>query len=122
MIDFTSGQKKTIATGLTVLSLTLVVAFAATTVWMLLKLLSFAASAIVPVMMGFFLALFFKPYYQKCKRIFRNPTLSLLIMLASVFVPVTLILWYAGALFVDQVSNLVAQGPELIRQVLTWFQ
>ena len=122
MIDFTEGQRKTIATGLTVLSLTLVVAFVAVTAWIALSLLSFAAPAIVPVVLGFFLALFFKPYYLWWKRWLRNPTLALVVMLLTVFVPLGLVLWYAGSVMVDQVTNLVTQAPVLVGKVADWFQ
>ena len=122
MIEFSERQRKTIATGLTVLSLSLVVSFTALTSWLVLKLLAFAAPALVPVVLGFFFALFFKPYYQLFRRILHNPTVSLIVMLATVFVPFGLILWYAGAVLVDQVSNLIAQGPELFRHVTEWFQ
>ena len=121
MIDFTDGQRKTVATGLTVLSLTLVVAFAVFTTWIVLKLLSFAAPALVPVVMGFFLALFFRPYYAWWKKVLRNPTAALVVMLLTVLVPVGLLCWYSGSVIVDQVSNLIAQGPELLRQVSNWF-
>ena len=40
MIEFTKSQRKTIATGLTVLSVALVVAFVAFTAWLVLKALS----------------------------------------------------------------------------------
>ena len=122
MINFTESQRKTIATGLTLLSLALTVAFVALTVWIVLRLLSFAAPAIVPVVLGFFLALFFKPYYGWWKRLLRNPTLALVVMLTTVFVPVGLLLWSAGAVLVDQVANLIAQGPDLVREVTDWFQ
>ena len=122
MIEFTQGQRKTIATGLTVLSLALVVAFVTFTAWLVLKLLSFAAPAIVPVVLGFFLALFFKPYYGWWKKLLRNPTLALVALLVTVFVPAGLLLWYAGAVLVDQIANLIAQGPELVRQVTEWSQ
>ena len=59
MIELTDGQKKTIATGLTVLALSLVFAFVSVVVWFVLKVLSFASAAIVPVVLGFFLSLFF---------------------------------------------------------------
>ena len=121
MIDFTEGQRKTIATGLTVLSLTLVVAFVAVTAWIALKLLSFAAPAIIPVVLGFFLALFFKPYYLWWKRWLRNPTLALVALLLTVFVPLGFVLWYAGSVMVDQVTNLVTQAPTLVGQVADWF-
>ena len=121
MIELTEGQRKTVATGLTVLSLTLVVAFVAITAWLALSLLSFAAPAIIPVVMGFFLALFFKPYYLWWKRWLRNPTFALTVMLATVLVPLGLILWYAGAVMVDQVTNLVTQAPTLVGKVADWF-
>ena len=121
MIDFTEGQRKTIATGLTVLSLTLVVAFVAVTAWIALSLLSFAAPAIIPVVLGFFLALFFKPYYLWWKRWLRNPTLALVVMLLTVFVPLGFVLWYAGSVMVDQVTNLVTQAPALVGKVADWF-
>ena len=121
MIEFTEGQRKTIATGLTVLSLTLVVAFVALTAWVALSLLSFAAPAIIPVILGFFLALFFKPYYLWWKRWLRNPTLALVALLLTVFVPLGLVLWYAGAVMVDQITNLVTQAPTLVGQVADWF-
>ena len=121
MIELTDGQRKTVATGLTVLSLTLVVAFVAVTAWLVLSLLSFAAPAIIPVVLGFFLALFFKPYYLWWKRWLRNPTLALIVMLATVLVPLVLLLWYAGAVMVDQATNLVTQAPDLVGKVADWF-
>jgi len=122
MIEFTEGQRRTVATGLTVLSLILVLAFVALVSWGLLSVLAFAAPALVPVVIGFFLALFFRPYYQWWKRILRNPTGALVVMLVTVFVPFGLVVWYAGAVVVDQATNLVAQGPGLIRQVTAWGQ
>jgi len=122
MFELTESQKKTVATGLTVLSLTLVVAFVAFIAWLALKFLSFAAPAIVPVVLGFFLALFFRPYYAWLKRILHNPTLALVVMLASVFVPFGLLLWYAGSVIIDQLFNLIGQAPALLHQVSHWFR
>jgi len=122
MIDFSEGQKKAIASGLTVLSLAVVFAFVTLIAWGVLKFIALASSAIIPVVMGFFLALFFKPYYLWWKGVVRNPTLALVAMLATVLVPLSLLMWYAGAVIIDQVSNLVTQGPALVQQVTAWFQ
>ena len=122
MIEFTESQRKTIATGLTVLSVALVAAFVAFTAWIVLKALSLAASAIIPTVLGFFLALFFKPYYLWWKQLLRNPSLALIVMLATILVPLGLVVWYAGAVAVDQISNLVAQAPALTKHVVSWFQ
>ena len=122
MIDLSDSQKKLIASGLTAVSVSIVFAFAAVVAWGLLQALSFASAAIVPVLFGFFLALFFKPYYLWWKDVVHNPTLALVVMLLTVFIPMGLLLWYAGAVMVDQISNLIAQGPALLNQVVAWFQ
>ena len=97
------------------------IAFAAFVVWGLFKVLAFASPAIVPVMLGFFLALFFKPYFLWWKRILRNPTLALVVMLLTVFIPLGFLRWYAGAVMVDQITNLVTQAPTLVGKVADWF-
>jgi predicted PurR-regulated permease PerM len=122
MIDFTDSQKKTIAAGITVLSLSLVFAFTAFVLWVVFKVLSFASSAIIPVVLGFFLSLFFKPYYEWWQRHVRNPTLALAAMLLTIFIPLGFFLWYAGAVTIDQISNLIRQGPTMANHVVEWFK
>lgn len=121
MISFTDGQKKAIASGLTVLSIAVTFSFVVAVGWCVLKALAFASAAIVPVILGFFLALFFRPYFRWWKGLVRNPTFALVAMLATVLVPLGLLLWYAGAVMVDQISTLIAQGPHLVKQVMEWF-
>ena len=122
MIEFTDGQRKTVATGITVLALSLVFTFVAVVGWVVLKVLSFASNAIVPVVLGFFLSLFFKPYYIWWRRLVKNPSLALAAMLLTIFVPLGFFLWYAGAVTVDQISNLIRQGPTMAHQVLDWLR
>ena len=122
MIEFTDGQRKTVATGITVLALSLVFTFVAVVGWVVLKVLSFASNAIVPVVLGFFLSLFFKPYYIWWRRLVKTPSLALAAMLLTIFVPLGFFLWYAGAVTVDQISNLIRQGPTMAHQVLDWLR
>ena len=122
MIELSETQRKTVASGLTAVSVAVVLTFAAAVAWGLLYVLSFASAAIVPVLFGFFLALFFKPYYAWWKGVLKNPSAALVVMLLTVFLPLGFLLWYAGAVIVDQVSNLIAQGPTLLKQVVSWFQ
>ena len=120
MIEFTDNQKRTIANALTVLSLTVMLTFIVLIAFVVFKFLSFASSAVVPVVLGFFLALFFKPYYGWWKRILRNPTLALIAMLVTVLFPLGLILWYAGAVLIDQLKgtfNLVKRNYGIINKV-----
>ena len=121
MIEFTDNQKKIVATALTVVALAIVMSFVAFVAWAGFKLLSFAAPAIVPVILGFILALFFKPYYSWWKKTLRNPTLALIVMLLTVLVPLGFLVWYAGAVMVDQITNLIHQGPSAVAKVIDWF-
>ena len=122
MIDFTNGQRRAVASGLTALSVAVVLAFVILIAWGIVKALAFASPALVPVILGFFLSLFFRPYYLWWRRMVRNPTVALVSMLLTVFVPMGLIVWYAGSLIVDQLVNLIDQGPQLVEQVLHWFR
>ena len=122
MIEFTEAQRKAVASAITALSAAVVVTLAAFVAWGLLKILAFTSAALIPVMLGFVLALFFKPYYGWWLRVAKNPTLAVALMLVTVFVPAGLLLWYAGSVLVDQISNLMAQGPALAKQVFSWFQ
>ncbi len=122
MIELTPGQKKTIATGLTLLALSLVFAFCAGMVWMVVKVLSVASAAVVPVVLGFFLALFFKPYYGFWIRLVGNKSLALAAMLVTIFIPIGVFLWYAGAVTADQISNLIHQGPSMVRHSIEWMR
>ena len=60
MIEFTKTQRKAVASAVTALSAAVVVAFAAFVAWGLFKVLAFTSAALVPVFLGFLLALFFR--------------------------------------------------------------
>ena len=122
MLNFTDEQKRVISASLTLLSVAVMVAFAVVLFKAVVFALSFASPAIVPVLLGFFLALFFKPYYSWWKKILPHPSLAMVAMLLTVFLPVGFLLWYAGSVLVDQLSNLVRQGPQLVSQVAEWFR
>ncbi len=122
MIEFSESQRKTVACGLFVLALAAVAAFVGFVAWLVLKVLAIAAPAIVPVALGLFLSMFFKPYYVFWKRLVRNPTCALFVMLATVLVPIGLLLWYAGSVLTDQAVNLMRQAPQLIAQATDWFR
>jgi len=122
MMEFTEDERRIVTRALTMLSATLVGACVVLFAWLILRTLAFCSAAVVPVVLGLFLSMFFKPYYVGLLRLVRSPALALLALLATVFVPVGLLLWYAGAVIIDQISNLLVQGPELIDHVVAWFR
>jgi len=120
MVKYTESQNKIVATGHTVVSFALVLLFVATIAWSILKALSFAAPAVVPVATGFFLALFFKPYYHWWETKVRVRSLALIIMLLTVLGPLTLIIWWVGATIVDEIVSFFRQIPDMFGHMFGW--
>ena len=121
-MNLSDCQNKTVSYAVTLLSVAVVMAFTILVLLGICKTLVYLSGAIVPVLLGFFLSLFFRPYYRLLRRYVGSSSLALIVMLISVLVPLGILLWYAGAVIVDQASNLIAQGPTLVKQVLTWFR
>ena len=75
MVNFTPSQNRMVAAGLSVLSFAVVLAFVLFVGWTVLSFLEFASSAIIPVVLGLFLSMLFKPYYMWFLARLKNPTL-----------------------------------------------
>ena len=120
MINFTPSQNRMVATGFTVFAFTFVLAFTLFIGWAILRFVSFASPALTPVVAGLFLSLLFKPYYDWFRSRVRNPTLALVLMLASVLVPLGLVCWFGGALVIEQASHLLKAAPTIITRASDW--
>lgn len=120
MITFTPTQNKVVAAGIAVFAFAIVLAFVLCMGWVLLKFLDLASPALTPVILGVFLAMFFKPYYNLLLRRVRNPTLSLFLMIATVLIPLGLGLWFSGTFIIDQITNLVKAAPTIVTRLSSW--
>ena len=120
MFGLSERQRKWVAAGITSIAVTVVCTFAMAICWGLLKVLDLAAPALVPVVLGVLLAMFFKPYFSWFLKRFRNPTLAFVIMALSVLVPAGLVLWLVGHMMVEQVSAFVAAAPTVVTRASEW--
>ena len=120
MVNFTPAQNRMVAAGLSVLSFAVVLAFTLFVGWTALRFLDFASSALIPVVLGLFLAMLFKPYYAWFLSRLKNPTLSLGVMLGTVLVPLGLVCWFGGAFVFTQVSHLVSAAPTVMTRLSGW--
>ena len=120
MIDLTPPQKKTVAAALTVLAFSVLVLFVLTIGWVLIQFLSFASPAITPVIVGLFLSLLFKPYYEWIRARCRNPTLSIVITLVSVLLPLGFLVWFGGLFAIQLAMNFVDQASSIMARASAW--
>ncbi len=109
-----------VAAGISVLSFAVVLSFALFIGWTVLRFLDFASAAIIPVVVGLFLSMLFKPYYAWFVARLKNPTLALVAMLATVLVPLGIFGWFGGAFVFKQVSHLLASGPTVLTRLSGW--
>ncbi len=121
MIKLSEGQQKTIAGGLTLLAVVAIAGFVALVGWMFVKVLQFAAPALVPVVVGVFLAMFFKPYYSWWLKAVKNPAVAVLLMLLSIGVPLGILLFNFGSFAAAQMADLFEAVPRRIANFQTWF-
>ncbi|MBE6397346.1 MAG: hypothetical protein E7046_10110, partial [Lentisphaerae bacterium] len=104
MLGLSERQRKWVAAGVTSIAVTVVCTFAMAICWGLLKVVDLAAPALVPVVLGVLLAMFFKPYYSWFLKQLRNPTLAFVSMSLSVLIPAGLLLWLVGYMMVEQIT------------------
>ena len=122
MLELSSRQRRWAAAGVTSLAAAIVGAFVLGIGWIVLKVLDLAAPALVPVMMGLFLSMFFKPYYGWFLGRLRNPTLAFTVMALTVLIPAGLVLWFAGSMLVEQLSAFVSAAPTIVTRASEWCQ
>lgn len=120
MVKYTEFQNRIVATGHTVVSCSLVLLFVGVIVWCILKALAFASPAVIPVVTGFFLALFFKPYYLWWEKRLHYRSLAVLAMLVTVLVPLSILVWFVGATIVNEITDFIRQIPDLFASLMSW--
>ncbi len=122
MDGYTESQKKIITTAHTAVSFVVIVALVAMVAWFVLKGLSIASRAVIPVATGFFLALFFKPYYLWLEKKVKIPVVALLLLIVTVVFPIGLLVWWTGAIIVNEIVGLVKQMPVMVGHALDWIE
>ncbi len=120
MIDLTPPQKKTVSAAITVLAFSMLVVFVLAIGWAIFKVLSFVSPALTPVIVGLFLSMLFEPYYEWIRSRVRNPTLSFVLMMVSIILPLGIAVWFGGSYILGQASNLVDNAPKIVSRVSKW--
>ena len=72
------------------------------------------------IVLGIFLAMFFRPYYTRWLKTVKNPTLAAMLMLLSVLVPLGLLAWYGGAKLSAELASLGDLGPKIVAKYQEW--
>ncbi|MEI7899539.1 MAG: AI-2E family transporter [bacterium] len=117
-ISFTDRQNGIVASGITVLCATLVAAFVVLLLWCVYALLSAVSVVITPLLVALILTLIFKPYYLWLHaHLRRSNLLAIPALFLSVILPVGVLLFFFGSLFVSQLVALFDYLPALFEEI-----
>lgn len=116
-LTLSDRQKSIMATALTTVSLVVV---AAIIVWLLsltLAFFSYFSGVFLPLAVAGILATLMKPYYTWLYSRFRNQAAALILVIASVILPIVIFLLYFGALLLTQITDLLNELPVWIEKL-----
>lgn len=116
-MHFSERQRATIAAGVTVLAVAVIVAATGYLFWMIGRFFQEFSNVFLPLAVAGILALVLNPYFEWLRE--RMPdVLAIVLLLLSIVLPIAAFLWFFGALIVEQVSDLIERLPELWRRAV----
>ena len=118
MIDFSTRQKQTIATALTILSALVILGTLAGIAWLVAIFFRRFSLVILPVVVAGVSALVVNPYYDALVKRLRHPALALVAIFVSVLIPLVAFGWFFGDLLVEQTRDLLVKAPQWIDSIV----
>ncbi|MCL1910331.1 MAG: AI-2E family transporter [Kiritimatiellaeota bacterium] len=126
-LNFTKRQTTLIATALSLLALTVVLAIAGFGLTVVSRFVSKHSSVLLPPILAIICAQIVQPEFDKLRRFFMRFTrkkglataAAIIILYAAFFVPAGIFLWFFGKLVLNESANLINDLPKLAKWVKT---
>lgn len=118
----TPMQGRIVAAGLSVVAFSAVIAFVAVVGYFFIRVLAFTAPAVTPVIVAMFLALLLKPYYELLRRYLRSNALTMVVLFATILLPMVGLCWFGGEFLVSQMLHLAKSAPTIVERASDWVQ
>jgi len=121
-LTLSDRQKSVIATALTTISLVVMASVAVWIFFLFISFFSYFSSVFLPLAVAAILATLMKPYYNWLYLKLKNKTVTLLIVVASLILPLALFTFYFGALLVSQLTDFLNELPVLVEKVQVYVE
>jgi len=120
-LELSERQQSTVATAITILSAIIIIAAIALVCWLVGAFVNRFANVFLPLAVAAVAALVFKPFYEWIRtRLKVNKVVALGLVFIAVVVPIAGLLWFFGAILVDQVTDMVKAVPGWWRSAVDW--
>ncbi len=120
--ELSDRQKATLATALTVLSTVVIIAAAASLLWLLGAFLSAFSHVFLPLAVAAVIALILKPFFDWLVDKRLPKVMALAVLLMAILLPIVGLGWFFGDLVVDQLTELVSKIPGWWQSASEWVQ
>lgn len=120
-LELSDRQQNTVATAITILSALIIVAAIGLVCWLVGAFINRFSNVFLPLAVAAVAALVFKPFYEWIRnRLKVNKVVALCLVILAVILPVTGLLFFFGALLVEQITDMVKAFPEWWRSAVEW--
>jgi predicted PurR-regulated permease PerM len=120
-IELSERQQQTVATAITVVAAVVIVAVVGLLFWVIGAFFSRFSNVFLPIAVAAVAALVFKPFYDWVRAKLKAPkVVALVIVFLAVAIPVGGLVFFFGALVVDQVTDMVKALPTWWENVVAW--
>jgi predicted PurR-regulated permease PerM len=119
--ELSERQQTTIATAITILSAVIIVAAVGLVFWVIGAFFSRFSNVFLPIAVAAVAALVFKPFYDLIRAKLKAPkVVALVLVFLAVIIPVGGLVFFFGALVVDQVTDMIKAFPTWWEKVIAW--
>jgi predicted PurR-regulated permease PerM len=120
-IELSSRQQNTVATAITILAAVIIVAAIGLVLWVFGAFFSRFANVFLPLAVAAVAALVFKPFYEWLRRKLKvGKIVALLLVFLAVVIPISGLVFFFGALVVDQMTDMVKAFPAWWEKAIEW--
>jgi predicted PurR-regulated permease PerM len=120
-IELSERQQTTVATAVTILSAVIILAAVALVCWVIGAFVNRFSHVFLPLGVAAVAALVFKPFYDWIRsRLRLNKVLALAVVFLAVVIPVGGLVFFFGAILVDQITDMVKAFPGWWASVVAW--
>ena len=120
-LELSERQQNTVATAVTILSALIIIAAIGLICWLVGAFVNHFSNVFLPLAVAAVAALVFNPFYEWLRnRLKANKVVALILVFLSVVIPVAGLVFFFGALVVDQMSELFKSIPGLWTKAVEW--
>jgi len=120
-LELSERQQNTVAAAVTILSTLIIIAAIGLICWLIGAFVNHFSNVFLPLAVAAVAALVFNPFYDWIRaKLKANKVVALILVFLAVVIPVAGLVFFFGAVVVDQVTDLIRSVPAMWTKAVAW--